>query len=145
MTFLSRLFPSRASRAELETQLAIARIELVRLHRVELQLAALQAAQLVPFMCVLVEGTGPRGPTTMGATARVSRGGVMVELTAQVPMKDVRVTVFADLEKVDVGGVFVGADYLHAVLGECPIACVPEIHLGVRIRVQASLRTAEHL
>jgi hypothetical protein len=99
---------------------------------------------LLPFVCVLVEGMGPKGPLTAGTTARVRRDNVhMLELTTHTPMRFCRVTVFADLERVDVGGIFVGSDYMHAALGTCPIAFVPEWPVGVWLRVQASLRRGE--
>jgi hypothetical protein len=100
-----------------------------------------------PFVCVLVEGTrgGSEGfsPITAGATGRLYRGQVCVELTTNILMHDCRVTVFADLERVDVGGIFVGADYMHAQLGVCPIAYFAAWHPGVKLMVQAAIRTSE--
>jgi len=96
-----------------------------------------------PFVCVLVEGEGPNGRTTFGRTGRLRDGGgaVMLECQPNVPMRDCRVTVFADLERVDVGGVFLGTNYVHAALGTCPIAFFAEWPLGVWLRVQALVRT----
>lgn len=98
----------------------------------------------MPFVCVLVVGKGPKGPVTLGATGRVWRDEcVLVELITQVPMTECSATVFADLERVNVGGIFVGSDYMHAALGECPIASFAQWHPGVKLRVQATLRKPE--
>lgn len=89
-----------------------------------------------PFVCVLVEADGPNGPTTLGASGRASKlPGKPLELTAMVPLKNVRVTVFADLERVNVRGIWCGVDLVQAAVGECPSARFPEWPPGVKLFV----------
>jgi hypothetical protein len=95
-----------------------------------------------PFVCVLAEGDSDRGPMTLGAAGRVTdnRGSPELTLRTQVPLRDVRVTVFCDLERVAVHGVFVGVDMVTASLGECPTVRFPMWNVGVVVRVQCLLR-----
>jgi hypothetical protein len=60
-----------------------------------------------------------------------------------VPMKTVRLTVFADLERVSIHGLFKGVDLVTAALGDCPVAVFEEWPLGVKVRVQCKQRSRE--
>jgi hypothetical protein len=148
MTFLSRLFcPIRASRAELDMVLT-AKLAALQGHHalvaehaaLTAKLAALQASDVwLPFVCVLAEGVGPHGPVTLGASGRARKSGTVIELSTMTPLVDVRMTVFCDLERVDVHGIFLGSDLVTAALGSCPSVRFPQWHPGVRVLVQCTL------
>lgn len=90
-----------------------------------------------PWVCVLVEAVKENGEhTTMGGTGRANERGSSVELTAQVPLSDVLVVVFVDLERVNVHGIFLGVDLVTANLGSCPIARFQTWPVGVKLSVQ---------
>lgn len=121
-----------------------------------------------PFVCVLVEGLAEaraihvepleirahtelrRGMLDPGPVVAVRRmwtggsgrvppgGGAIVELTAQLRLHDVRVIVFADLERVRVRAIFVGTEHLTcaAAFGDCPVASFERWEPGVKLRVQ---------
>jgi len=93
-----------------------------------------------PFVCVLAEADGPHGRTTLGGAARAKENGTVIELLAQVPMKAIRLTVFADLERVSIHGIFVGVDLATAALGDCPVVFFEEWPVGVKVRVQCTRR-----
>jgi hypothetical protein len=93
-----------------------------------------------PFLCVLVEAELEDGsPTTCGGIGTIVEPGrrIEVELQAQRPMRNGRVTVFCDLTRVNVHGIFVGVDLVQATLGSCPVAFFKEWLPGVVLRVQA--------
>jgi hypothetical protein len=92
-----------------------------------------------PFVAVLVQGRGPNGSTTLGMAKELTvKAGDMLELQSQLPLWDVTVTVFCDLRRVRVGGIFCGVDLMHAAMGSCPVAHVSKWELGVWLRVQAT-------
>lgn len=89
-----------------------------------------------PFVCVLVEADGPHGPTTLGKSGRAATlPGKALQLTTLVPLTNVRVTVFADLERVNVRGIWRGVDMVNAAIGECPTARFDEWQVGVQLFV----------
>lgn len=93
-----------------------------------------------PFVCALAEADGPNGRTTLGAAARAKENGTVLELVAHVPLKSVRLTVFADLERVSIHGVFVGVDLVTAAMGDCPVVVFQDWPVGVKVRVQCTRR-----
>jgi hypothetical protein len=103
------------------------------------------AAAPGPFVCVLIEAESERGPTTLGGVGRIDgRGQVLVEVMAQMPLEDVRVTVFVDLERVSVHAILLGRDIVTAALGECPVAFFPRWEVGMRLSVQCLAREGGH-
>jgi hypothetical protein len=96
-----------------------------------------------PFVCAFVEATKPSGqPTTLGASGRASENGTVLEIQPNYPLTDVRLTVFADLDRVSIHGIFLGMDIVTAALGDCPIAHFDDWQLGVKLRVQCLVRHA---
>jgi hypothetical protein len=89
-----------------------------------------------PFVMVLVQGDGPRGPTSLGACGDA---GKLIELTSNLPLTDVEVIVFADMRRVRVS-VFLGVDLLAAAVGSCPFAYAASWMPGVKLYVDASER-----
>jgi len=98
-----------------------------------------------PFVSVLVYGTskdgssaGPGGlPLALGMAGRVGE----ITLVTHVPLYDVNVIVFCDLERVAVDGIFHGVDLVQAAVGDCPVARFREWHVGANLTVQTRERT----
>jgi hypothetical protein len=61
-------------------------------------------------------------------------------MQTHLPLKDVRLTVFADFERVDIRAIFLGIDVVTAQLGTCPVARFSDWPPGVLLRVQCELR-----
>jgi hypothetical protein len=100
------------------------------------------------FVSVLVEARarhwrGEERPIWLGCSARVSGSQTILEIVPQLALNDGRIIVFADLERVAVGPIFVGNEILHAAPGECPVGTFDAAAPGVKIRVLASLRSCE--
>ena len=103
------------------------------------------ARPLLPpaFICVFIEGKDGEGrPMTAGTTGLLVEGSLCLAVQAVVPLRDVRVTVFCDLQRVSIQGIFCGVHYLAACIGECPVAYVDAWLPGVLIRVPCELRRA---
>jgi len=78
---------------------------------------------------------------TLGQCAMVEPGrDVILELTAQLSMRNVRVIVFCDLMRVRVGGVYIGTEYCQGAVGECPTAYAERWDVGQKLRVPCWLR-----
>jgi hypothetical protein len=93
------------------------------------------------FVCVLIEGKDEHGkPLTAGTSGLLSEGSLCLAVQCMVPMKDVRVTVFCDLQRVSIQGIFCGVHYLAACVGECPVAYVAAWLPGALLRVPCALR-----
>jgi hypothetical protein len=93
------------------------------------------------FVCVLIEGKDEHErPLTAGTSGLLSEGSLCLAVQCMVPLHDVRVTVFCDLQRVSVQGIFCGVHYLAACVGECPVAYVAAWLPGVLIRVPCALR-----
>lgn len=81
-----------------------------------------------PFVCVLVEATNIRGRhVTLGGGGRAGRP---ITVRAQLPLFDGRVTVFTDLERCAVTGIWLGTNPIHAGIGECPVGRFDVWELG---------------
>jgi hypothetical protein len=109
-------------------------------------LAAIQeprapARQSHPFVFVLVFAEGPHGPTTMGLARELDRAEEILELHANLPLKNVQVIVFCDVRAVAVEGIYCGIDLVHANIGECPVAKFQDWPPGVRMRLAVRRRT----
>ena len=97
------------------------------------------------FVAVLVEGTirdfddVEKGRIWCGGSGQATRRGKIIEVIPQRPLTNGRVIVFADLERVAVGPIFVGTTIIQNALGDCPVATFDVIEPGVMIRVNCSL------
>lgn len=78
-------------------------------------------------------------PVTFGMSGYV-RNRFTFQETTQIPLRDVRITVFCDLERVEIQGIFCGSDMAHAAPGSCPVAFVESVEPGQIIRVPCTLR-----
>lgn len=108
---------------------------------------ALARPPLPPFVCVLVEADqnnedGSTRKTTCGQGGVLRDGELTLQMQAMVPMRNVRVTVFCDLSRVEVRGVFLGVHYVNACVGECPVAFFDGWPVGVLLRIPCGLRRA---
>jgi|HubBroStandDraft_2_1064218.scaffolds.fasta_scaffold00423_25 hypothetical protein len=95
------------------------------------------------FVCLLLQGVHgeTEEPLTCGQAGYVVSGQeLLLELQAEVPMREVIVTVFCDLSRVEVRGVFLGVRYVNACVGSCPTAFFPEWPVGVKVRVPCGYR-----
>jgi hypothetical protein len=96
-----------------------------------------------PFVCAFGEGQGPDGDRrTFGTAGRAKENGTVLELQAQVPLKSVRIIIFADLERVSIHGIFCGVDLATVAMGDCPVALIEDWPVGVKVRVQCIRRGA---
>ncbi len=98
-----------------------------------------------PFVAVLIEAERPgidgkAVPTSFGLNGRLTRESLDLREQAMVPLRNGRVIVFCDLEKVDVHGVFIGNNFMHCAVGSCPIAYFETCELGHVISVQVRRR-----
>ena len=96
--------------------------------------------RLPPFVAVLVHAQGEKGPVTMGMSGHLKTDQSLLETTTQVPLTQVRVTVFCDLERVAIYGIFAGTELRQAQLGDCPVAAFERLDVGVKLRVQCTRR-----
>lgn len=95
---------------------------------------------LAPFICALAVGQTSEGNyRSLGASARC-KPHASLELSTNVALRRVALTVFADLELVSIHGVFCGVDLVTTALGDCPVAYFDEWPVGVKVRVQCLLR-----
>jgi hypothetical protein len=99
-----------------------------------------------PFVCVLVEAEGlkfdggSRGRITMGNAGYLERGEKTIELRSDIPLRNGRLIVFCDLERVIVHAIFLGVDLLTSTPGHCAVAAFEEWPVGVILRVNAAER-----
>jgi hypothetical protein len=108
-----------------------------------LELSELRRSQVAPLVCVLVEaehGDLPIQAPRIAYMGTAARANEAIVLKTQVTLRRVRVIVFADLEKVDVRGIFCGAKLASVALGSCPMATFDSCEPGVDIRVDARVR-----
>lgn len=100
---------------------------------------------LIPhFVSVLVEGKNDKGePVTVGKSRVIrSNDDAAIEISPYVPIFEGRVTVFADLSRIAVEGIFVGLDRVDVGPGDCAMGIFREIVPGVRLTVQCRVRGA---
>ena len=71
---------------------------------------------------------------TLGASKRI-RGLSDLVLKPHFPLTNVSVTVFADLERVQVSQIVLGVDVLTAAIGVCPSAQFASWPMGIDLRV----------
>jgi len=88
------------------------------------------------FVAVWAIGLGPRGPVSLGACGDASKP---IELHTNVPLDEVQVIVFADMQRVQVGGIFCGVDLVNASVGACPVGYFPRWEVGVKVWVVVSV------
>ncbi len=100
-----------------------------------------------PFVSLLAIGRRADGGKlgrriTMGTAKHIEESySDTLALRPMVPMGQIDVIVFADLELVEVTGIFVGTDLVHAQLGPCPYARIASVvQPGVEIRAACCLR-----
>jgi hypothetical protein len=92
-----------------------------------------------PFVSVLVYGTskdgssaGPSGlPLALGMAGCAGK----ITLVTHVPLYDVNVIVFCDLERVAIDGIFHGVDLVQAGVGDCPVARFRQWQVGTNLTV----------
>lgn len=92
-----------------------------------------------PFVCVLVEGVIV-GTGVRAYLGTAGRAGDPIVLRPQQPLAALRVFVFADLELVDVRGIFCGVEVCTVAMGSCPVGAFAFCEPGVDIRIDCRPR-----
>lgn len=99
-----------------------------------------------PLVCVLVEAwaadhMADMGLTTLGTSARAQRGK-NITLETCVPLRNGRVTIFSDFEKVEFRGVYLGQDILFAGGDWAPVLAFKTWKVGQRLAIICEPRTS---
>lgn len=92
-----------------------------------------------PFVCCVLEGTGPRSGISLATAGEVPPEGRTFELRSSVPVYGGRLIVFCDVSRIT-ARVFCGVDLMHGSLDGAPVAYVPLLEVGVLLRVQCEAR-----
>lgn len=100
--------------------------------------AGLEAGKPRPFVCALVRGKDREGRwVSFGASSDTDE---TLTLSPLMDLADCEVTVFADLRRVAVTGIYVGTWHVHGAPGECPSGFVGSWPMGVIGRVLWQVR-----
>ena len=92
-----------------------------------------------PFICILVTGDGPDGPTTLGVSGEPGD----FSITTDVRLTNVQVIIFADLREIIIPAIRMGNNCTFAGFTDiCPIAKFKEWNISVKLTIRIERRVS---